>query len=165
MAQQSDAQEKARLRYEAVKEGIKYAENKENSYNGKFIDLKIQIASIVVGILGATALLGKLTGLPLGIFIIGSLLLITSLLCGLTAIHVLRCFWNAHLKVSRQVYNIWRDFLLNGGDYEQANSDSTKITGQASIVESKRWPHILQTITLIAGILVSLTAVLLKMIK
>jgi len=150
MAQQSDAQEKARLRYEAVKEGIKYAENKENSYNGKFIDLKIQIASIVVGILGATALLGKLTGLPLGIFIIGSLLLITSLLCGLTAIHVLRCFWNAHLKVSRQVYNIWRDFLLNGGDYE---------------VESKRWPHILQTITLIAGILVSLTAVLLKMIK
>ena len=156
--QQGDVEhEKALLRYNCFFSSSQYAETRVNTYNSKFIDLEIQIASIVVGILGATAFLGQNPSKSMLWVIISSAgFLIISLLFGLYSIFILKKFWRNILQDQRMKFDIWNNYLLKGGNYEQTFIDTAQISKSSSnIVDSPNWPHILQTVALFIGLLTS----------
>lgn len=164
-----DEKEKGQMRYSALLEAIRYAEVRENTYSSKFVDSEIQIASIVLGILGATALLGGSSDLinpsVLWIAIVGVLFLVGSLIIGLWSVSILKRFWSGVMKQQRMTFDIWQGYLLNGGNYKQADTDSKVVrAGAANIVESPNWPHILQTVLLVAGLILSIGGIMLSKI-
>ena len=150
----SDDHEKAKLRYDLLLGALNYSEHRQNSYNNKFVEIEIQAASIITGIVGASALLDKPETEALKIFALGSGLLIVSILSGILSIHYLREFWAQRMKTNRFIFNVWRQFLLSGGDYDQASADCDKAAGLANIVESPSWPHRLQSFSLVVGLII-----------
>jgi hypothetical protein len=154
MANGLSEREKAELRYEVLKDALEYSQHIENNYSNKFVEMQMQIASIVVGLVGGAALLGGGFQGPILVYIIGTALLIISLLSGIVAIACVRSFWNQTMRAHRKVYNVWRGFLLDGGNYGQAEKDAKQIAGSNNILESPRWPYHVQTACLAIGLLI-----------
>lgn len=144
-------QEKAKIRYELLRENLFYGQSKENMYANKFVEIEIQVASIVVGLVGASTLLGKIEKF-INWFVAGSGFLILSLIFGIISIHFVQKFWLNQTRVTRQIFDVWKDYLMQGGNYAQAVADCGKIAGQASIVESPKWTYYFQTICLGVGL-------------
>ncbi len=163
--------EKAKFEYDILYKTLEYTQARENFYSNKFIEVEMTIASTILSITGAGALLGKFdtAKFPLveniwAVLIIGWFLLIASLVLGLTAIHVLEQFWMKQMRQTRGTFNVWRQVILQDGNYEQAKADCGAFA-QNGIVESAKWPHFLQTISLVVGTIVVLGAASLTLFK
>lgn len=155
MTDEEKIAEKAKLQYDFLHQSIKYAEGRENGYSSKFIDLEIQIASIILGVLGASALWGRNSVEGTWPVVVTVICLVSSLVFGLINIYILRSFWNKIMRSQRARFDIWSNYLLvDNGNFEQAKRDSDQIRLSASsIMESPLWPGIFQSLTLVVGIL------------
>lgn len=145
------------MRYERCARNADYAEQRENAYSQKFVEIEMQVASILVAAVGVAASLNRQSIWLLIIFSVAAGFLIISLIFGIVGIYVLQQFWQERMRKTNLLMDVWRTYLLDGANeasYQQIKSDAEKIAGQKPIVESPRWPHSLQTISLSLGVIV-----------